>query len=69
MVEDERLIDIESKLAHQEHTIAELNDALSNQQVQIGDLEAQVRALIERVRVLSESAPAGGSDDEPPPHY
>lgn len=68
-MEHEKFIDIESKLAHQEHTISELNDALSSQQMQISKLEHQVVTLIDRVRSLSESAPAGGSDDEPPPHY
>ena len=68
-MEHEKLVDIESKLAHQEHTIAELNDALSSQQMQISKLEHQVVTLIDRVRSLSESAPAGGTDDEPPPHY
>ena len=68
-MEDEKFIDIESKLAYQEHTIAELNDALSSQQTQISNLEHQVVALIDRVKALSESAPAGGTDDEPPPHY
>jgi SlyX protein len=68
-MEHEKFVDIESKLAHQEHTIAELNDALSSQQMQISKLEHQVVTLIDRVRSLSESAPAGGTDDEPPPHY
>lgn len=68
-MEHEKFVDIESKLAHQEHTIAELNDALSSQQMQISKLEHQVVTLIDRVRSLSESAPAGGADDEPPPHY
>lgn len=68
-MEHEKFVDIESKLAHQEHTIAELNDALSSQQMQISKLEHQVVTLIDRVRSLSESAPAGGTDDEPTPHY
>jgi len=68
-MEHEKFVDIESKLAHQEHTIAELNDALSSQQMQISKLEHQVVTLIDRVRSLSESAPAGGTDDDPPPHY
>lgn len=69
-VDDEKLIDIETKLAHQEHTIAELNDALSSQQAQIAGLETLVNALKDRVRALSDAAPAaGGGDDEPPPHY
>lgn len=65
----EQLIDIETKLAHQEHTVAELNDALTSQQSQIIALETQVRALTARVRALSESVPAAAPQDETPPHY
>jgi SlyX protein len=68
-MEDEKLIDIESKLAHQEHTIAELNDALTAQQTQITNLDAQVRGLMDRVRAMSEAMPADQSQDERPPHY
>lgn len=64
---DERLIEIESKLAHHEYTIGELNDALASQQSQISSLNLQVKALVERVRALSEAGV--GEDDTPPPHY
>jgi len=57
------------KLAHQEHTIAELNDALVGQQKQVANLEARVIALTDRIKALSQAAPAAGVDDEPPPHY
>ena len=63
------MIEIETKLAHQEYTIAELNDALSSQQTQISNLELVVRALRERIKILSETAPAGSDTDEVPPHY
>ena len=66
---DEQMIEIETKLAHQEHTIAELNDALSSQQTQISNLELMVTALRERIKSLSDMAPAGGEQDEVPPHY
>lgn len=65
---DERLIDIETQIAHQEHTVTELNDALANQQKQIADLELQVRTLTDRIRAIADAAP-GGADDAPPPHY
>jgi SlyX protein len=68
-VDDEKLIDIETKLAHQEHQLAELDDALSNQQAQIGNLEHLCQTLVERIRALSETGGGGGSDDEKPPHY
>jgi SlyX protein len=64
---DDKFVDIESKLAHQEHMLAELNDALSSQQAQITGLEGLVRSLIERVKGMSESAT--GASDEKPPHY
>ena len=68
-VDDDTLINIEMKLAHQEHTIAELNDALVGQQKQVANLEARVIALTDRIKALSQAAPAAGDDDEPPPHY
>ena len=67
-VDDEKIIDIETKLAHQEHLLASLDDALSNQQAQIAELEQLCQSLVERIRALSET---GGDerDDEPPPLY
>lgn len=66
---EERLVEIESQLAHQEHTIGALNDALASQQLQVTSLEAQVKALVERVRALSQAGDGVGEDDAPPPHY
>lgn len=68
-MDDDSIIDLQSRIAHQDHTIAALNEALSDQQSQIIALEARVAALADRVRALSEAAPAAGSDDDPPPHY
>ncbi len=68
-MDDDSIIDLQSRIAHQEHTIAELNDAVSDQQTQIARLEEQVRGLTDRVRALSENVPAGGAVDEKPPHY
>ena len=68
-VDDEKTIDIETKLAHQEHLLSALNDALSNQQAQIADLEKLCRSLVERIRALSEAGPGNSNDEERPPHY
>lgn len=56
-------------MAHQEHTIAQLDDALSGQQAQIANLELQVRMLTDRIKAMLEAAPGGAEDDGPPPHY
>ena len=48
-MDDDKLIDIETKLAHQEHLLVELNDVITSQQAQVTKLESLVRSLIERV--------------------
>ena len=68
MTED-RLLDIETKLAHQEHLLAEFLDALSDQQSQISRLELLCQSLIDRINALSEGAGTDQSTDERPPHY
>jgi SlyX protein len=68
-VDENRLIDIESKLAHQEDMLGELNTALANQQKQLTLLEDLCETLVSRVRSLSDGGPAGDPADERPPHY
>ncbi len=68
-VDDEKIIDIETKLAHQEDLLLALNDALSNQQSQIAALEHLCQSLVERIRALSEAGGGDVQDDERPPHY
>ena len=67
---DDRLIDIEIKLAHQEKLIDELNQVLTDQEARITALEARCKTLADRVRSLGDAgASAGAADDERPPHY
>ena len=66
---ENRLIDIETKLAHQEHLLDELNSALTDQQARISDLEELTRHLLERLRSVGEGGTAASADDERPPHY
>jgi SlyX protein len=63
------MIDIETKLAHQEDMLAELNTAVTNQQSQITLLEDLCETLVGRVRSLSDAAPDSDPADERPPHY
>jgi SlyX protein len=68
-VDDEKIIEIQEKLAHQEHMLSSLNEALTNQQAQIGKLEALCQSLVERIRALSEAGPEDKEGEEQPPHY
>ncbi len=65
---EDRLVDIEIKLAHQEQTIIELNDVVTEQQVKITELEALCSKLIDRVRTIADTATDAPHDDRPP-HY
>jgi SlyX protein len=66
-MDENRLIDIETKMAHQEQLLSELNDALTDQQAQISRLESLCQSLIDRLKSLGERADPSG--DERPPHY
>lgn len=66
---EERLVDIETKLAHQEHLLLELNDVITKQQETIMRLESLCDSMVERLRSLAEMAPGDSNVDEVPPHY
>lgn len=66
---DERLIEIETKVAYQEHTISELNDVIYRQQQQIDQLERICRALTDRMQDMAETATSDKGGHERPPHY
>jgi len=63
---DNRFIDIEIKLAHQEHLVESLNERIYQQQQQIDKLENLIAAMAERIRTRdSAQVPI----NERPPHY
>jgi SlyX protein len=66
---EERFIDLESRLAHQDQLLNELNDVVTSQQAKITELNTLCQSLIDRVRSMGDAAPAGDSGDERPPHY
>ena len=68
-MDDDRLIDIETKMAHQEQLLAELNEAVTNQQAQISRLESLFQSLIDRVNSLGDNSGTGHVTDDRPPHY
>jgi len=67
--EEERLIALESRLAHYERMAEEISDVLVAQGRTIERLTSEVRRLRDRVREF-EMAPSRAIQDEPPPpHY
>ena len=66
---EDRLIDLESKLAHQDQTLHELNEVVTDQQSRIMQLEQLCLSLAEKVQSMGDEMPAASGGDERPPHY
>ena len=64
-----RVVELETRIAFQEESLQQLNDALLRQQQLLNRLTNDLAALTERLRGL-DPYPVGRREDEPPPpHY
>ena len=67
---EQRLVDIETKLAYQEDLLLALNGIVASQQQQIDQLEQVCRSLIGHLQDVNELVrDRRGPEDELPPHY
>ena len=62
----ERIEALEIRIAHQDRTIAELNETVTAQWKRIDALERELKTLREDVR---NAYPARSEPEPPPPHY
>lgn len=67
MNQEDRFVDIEIKLAHQEDLVESLNDVVYQQSKRIDQLEALVNKMAEHIRNNQQSGQNPGNDR--PPHY
>ncbi len=66
---DDRLNELESRVAFQDHTLAELNDVVTVQERRIARLETELAALKTQMKTIAPSLIASASEETPPPHY
>jgi SlyX protein len=66
---ENRLVALESRLAHHERMAEELSDCVLRQGRSIDLLTRQVSALRDRVRELENRWAPSPQDERPPPHY
>ena len=67
----EELIELQTRLAYQEDTIAQLNQVVTQQDAALLQMQQQLRLLAKRIDELSFN-PAGAGEEitnERPPHY
>lgn len=66
---NDRVNELETRVAFQENTISELNDVVSAQERRITRLERDLSALMEQIKIIAPSLIASASEETPPPHY
>ena len=66
---EEKLADLQTRIAFQDQEIQTLNDALIGQQQQIDKLAEQLRVLQDKLKDISSSSVIPQSEEKPPPHY
>ncbi|MCW9024051.1 MAG: SlyX family protein [Gammaproteobacteria bacterium] len=69
MKTEDHIIELESRLAFQEHSINELNDVITRQQGQIDTLMASVQVLNNKLKEMADTGASSITVDEKPPHY
>jgi len=65
----ETLVEIQTKIAFLERANAELSDVVFRQDREIQALQAQIRAVSDRLNAAQSQEAARPPDDERPPHY
>ncbi len=66
---EDRIIELEIKIAYQDDLLQALNKIVGQQQQQIDRLEATCKMLNERIKGLSAEGAGGENIEEVPPHY
>lgn len=66
---EQRINEVETRLAFQETTLQELNEVLTSQQQQLTQMQALLEKLHERVVELVSKMQPDAAIEPPPPHY
>lgn len=68
-MDEQRQIELETRLAWQEAALRDLSDVLASQQKQMDRLEQLCRMLAERAARAEQGGVKGSAEEEIPPHY
>lgn len=66
---EEKLIDLETRIAFLEDAQQQLSDVIARQEKELQHLRARVEDLEEQLRQAVPSLTGGSGDEPPPPHY
>lgn len=68
-MDDDRLIEIETRIAYQEDALRTLSDALARQQLDLDRLQRLCQSLQSRLDAGGDTAAPATLEEERPPHY
>ena len=66
---DQRLVELETRLAFQEHALNELSEALADARRESARSEALLQAVLADLRGLRGALYSDPASEPPPPHY
>ena len=66
---EQRLVELESRLAFQEHALSELSDALAEARLERARSQAMLEAVLADLRGLRGAMYDDSASEPPPPHY
>ena len=69
MTGDERLVELETRLAFQDHLLSELNDVVTAQGKELQQVQLQLTRALADLQTLRGLLYADPGSEPPPPHY
>ncbi len=66
---NERLTELEVRVAFQDQTLQDLNEVVTRQQLEIDRLTQELEVMKSRLNGLAPSMVIPREDEKPPPHY
>ena len=66
---EQRLIELETRLAFQEHALGELSEALAEARAEGSRTAEMLRSMLSDLRKVRTELYADAADEPPPPHY
>mgnify|MGYP000126006410 CR=1 FL=1 len=66
---EDRLIELETRLAFQDDTIEDLSQTVAQQQKKIDDLTRMVKIINKQMTALPQGLSEDSANEPPPPHY
>lgn len=65
----ERIAELESQMAFQEHTLQELNDVIIELRNEIDGLRTEIERMKDKIADIDTPTITPQSEEPPPPHY